>query len=223
MEVCAIESDRPGDCSITCQDCPTMEKCVLFGEEGGEFNQTACRPIPENPKAPGETCVMLGNSMSGDDDCQPGSTCVSFPYFPNSKYLEFCKDVSGVLSCADTGTHCVVVSGRPVCAPVCDPRKKDSCDYDCRAVDLKCPGCFPMTESGTFTCWFPPPEEKVSTTAVKTSSAAQPAEYRDVTRIPHAAHSIVIWISRHVPRAQRARPFSPTEPRRRGSRISALV
>lgn len=31
--------------------------------------------------------------------------------------------------------------------------------YGCRPVDSNCPGCFPMSAGGTFTCWYPPPEE----------------------------------------------------------------
>ncbi len=157
--VCAGTTSAMGECDVGCQNCPSEEKCVAFGEQGEGFTQTSCRPIPETPKAPGEGCTILDQPLSGDDDCQRGSTCVSLPLFPSNQCLEFCSGTEDALACADASKRCIDLSGMPVCAPVCDPRKSGECDYDCRAVNPECPGCFPMTDSGTFTCWYPPPEE----------------------------------------------------------------
>ena len=156
---CTGTTSLVGECDVGCQNCSATEKCVAFGEQGKEFDQTACRPLPEAPKAPGEGCTILVQPMSGMDDCQRGSTCVAFPLFANSQCLEFCKSDGDSLQCPDPATRCVNLYGRAVCAPVCDPRKPGECDQDCRALNLECPGCFPFTDSGTFTCWYPPPEE----------------------------------------------------------------
>ena len=152
------EISGEGECDLGCQDCPDGEKCVVIEGRGDESDQIACRPLPEDPKAPGEGCTFLGEPVD-NDDCQRGSVCVDFPLSPEALCREFCKTEDGVLQCSDETTRCLDLGGKPVCATVCDPRELNECDYGCRAVDLNCFGCFPMSESGTFTCWYPPPEK----------------------------------------------------------------
>ena len=146
-------------CNVGCQDCPASEKCVMFGD-GQTFDQTACRPIPEDPRAAGENCAWSADDPGGDD-CEKGSVCVDFPLAPAARCLAYCQGAAGSWRCPDASTRCIVLSGRPVCAPVCDPLNADACAWRCRATDLDCPGwgCFPMTDHGTLTCWYNPQEE----------------------------------------------------------------
>ena len=156
---CAAASSLVGDCNVSCQNCSSDEKCVAFGEQGKEFSRSECRPIPEVAKSPGERCTIVGDQMGGDDDCGRGSSCVAFPLFPDGHCLEFCGAVGDELGCSDPSQRCQNLFGKAVCVPVCDPRQPGECDFGCRAVDLGCPGCFPVKKSGVFTCWYPPPEE----------------------------------------------------------------
>ena len=94
----------------------------------------------------------------GDDDCDLGYTCVGYPLFLQSQCVVYCLDGEDMGECPG-GSRCLVVEGKPTCAPVCDPRGDNECEGGCRPVDATCPGCFPMTSNGTFSCWFPPPTE----------------------------------------------------------------
>lgn len=151
---CVTSSGGGGECHVECQDCPTGSKCVILEDAG--MASSECRPIPVDPKEPGENCVTFGMPGSGEDDCQRGSACVGFPLFSDARCLEFCS-LEG--KCTNPSTRCVTSANGPLCVPVCDPRLPNNCEKGCRPVDLECPGCFPMTQNGTFSCWYSPPEE----------------------------------------------------------------
>lgn len=145
---CAETPSDMSPCNVGCQNCPPSEKCTFVSED-----QTACQPIPDNPAAVGERC-------DADNVCAKGATCVSYPFSNEGHCIEYCRGSEGSWQCSDPATRCLVLGNRPVCAPVCDPRKTGQCELDCRAIDTDCPswGCFPMTDHGTVTC-LPDPEE----------------------------------------------------------------
>lgn len=149
-EVCV--DPEAGDCSVLCQNCPVGEKCVAIQSGSGSLDQSACRSIPADPKAVGEVCTFSGSPLDGSDDCEKGASCCGFPLFEDFTCVPFCQGTSDPPVCGDPMTRCVHIAGKPVCAPICDPRLDGQCPKACLPNDETCVDCFPLGETATFAC-----------------------------------------------------------------------
>ena len=138
------------DCDLFQQDCPTGEKCMPWGNDGGAaWNSTRCAPVAAAPGAPGDPCTVEGSAVSGIDDCERGAMCLE-------------------LDANNHGTCHALVSGsrtNPMCLDKFGPPELASggafnrCRLSCSPLESSCPdgqGCYYKSalyhEGGLFGC-----------------------------------------------------------------------
>ncbi len=135
----------PVDCDIWDQDCPVGEKCVPWANDGGSsWNATRCAPVAEEPHAPGESCTVEGNAVSGLDDCDYGSMCWDVdPETMMGECVAFCMGTEANPICEDACTSCTINSSGilNLCLPMCDPLGQNCNEGE---------GCYPVND--TFAC-----------------------------------------------------------------------
>lgn len=155
----------PEDCSTIEQDCPPGWKCMPWANDGGgNWNDTKCVPIAEDPSAPGEPCMVEGNGLSGVDDCDGTSMCWDVDPKTNvGECLPFCIGTDEEPTCENACETCPQ-SGDGVinlCFETCDPLVQN-CD----------PGqaCYPIQQA--FACG---PDASPKGTGI-----ASPCEYINV-------------------------------------------
>lgn len=143
-----IKLDGPPENGIECDgykqlapECPSGEKCTL----DGDFSRSHCVPIVRSPKGLNDPCTMMGDPLSGFDDCglamlcwylddQGHGTCIGLADGP-ADALE-CLDPNATLSvCGD----CLF----GYCLPSCDPLLADCPDGQL---------CIPVTNNVGFAC-----------------------------------------------------------------------
>lgn len=127
------------DCDIFAQDCPQGFKCVPWGSDGGSsWNATGCRPVVEDPAAPGEPCMVLETGTSGLDTCALGAICWDVdPETNEGTCVSLCTGSEDDLHCDDPGERCNLSGDGALilCLPICDPIAQDC---------LPGQACYPM-------------------------------------------------------------------------------
>lgn len=145
--VCGDTTDPP---ALQCdpwqqpeQDCPEGQKCTF----DGEFGHTHCVDVVPAPKGLYEPCqVLMGNELSGFDDCGPGLVCWDIdPDTGVGACVGFCLGPPESPGCADPNATCVICQecNPSVCLPGCDPLAPD-----CPADEV----CIPSSYDDTFFC-----------------------------------------------------------------------
>ena len=133
------------ECDIWAQDCPEMEKCMPWANDGGgSWNATRCSPISENPGQPGDTCTVEGSGVSGLDDCDIAAMCWDVdPKTNMGNCVAFCEGTEDSPLCSNPDEGCSITNDGVLilCLAFCDPLLQD------------CPegsACYP--ESNGFFC-----------------------------------------------------------------------
>ena len=128
-----VEPDQGGDpwCDVWAQDCPPGEKCTPYANDGGSsWNALKCVPVMENPAGAGEPCFVVGNGVSGIDNCALGSYCWDVDEEGNGECVALCIGSPEAPTCPDPVKTSCATSGDGVlslCLPNCDPLAQD-CD-----------------------------------------------------------------------------------------------
>ncbi|MBX7083628.1 MAG: ribulose phosphate epimerase [Nannocystaceae bacterium] len=117
------------ECDIWAQDCPRMEKCMPWANDGGNsWNATRCSPLDANPGQPGDTCTVEGSGVSGIDSCDLGSMCWNVdPETNMGVCVGFCMGTEAAPVCPDPDTGCSITNNGVLilCLPFCDPLLQD--------------------------------------------------------------------------------------------------
>jgi hypothetical protein len=133
------------ECDVFAQDCPEGEKCSAYADDGGgSWNNTKCVPVMENPKQPGEPCMVEVSGVSGIDDCEKGAMCWDTDAENMGVCVALCKGTLESGFCEEPGKACVIYADAVLnlCLDGCDPLAQD-----CDPSDV-CIG----TQSGEFLC-----------------------------------------------------------------------
>ncbi|MEM7158475.1 MAG: hypothetical protein AAF799_36890 [Myxococcota bacterium] len=135
----------PFECDIFAQDCPAGEKCMPWGNDGGNWNATRCSPVAAMPAQVGETCTVEGSGTSGIDDCDLGLMCWDVDAETSQgECIEMCGCTEASPVCNTANTTCAISNegALALCLPVCNPLDP-----------LACPSgqaCYPFED--TFLC-----------------------------------------------------------------------
>jgi hypothetical protein len=117
------------DCDVFAQDCPVGEKCALYADDGGTaWNNSKCVPVMEDPAQPGEPCFVVGNGVSGIDNCDKGAMCWDTDAENMGVCVALCFGTPEALMCP-AGFVCVINSAMALCLDGCDPLIQD-CPMD---------------------------------------------------------------------------------------------
>jgi hypothetical protein len=130
------------ECDIWEDDCERGEKCMPWANDGGNaWNATKCTPIARAPNAPGESCTVVDNGVSGIDDCEAGAMCWNVDAATNAgECVAFCDGPQQNPTCPDPSAPCAYLGESTpfmLCLPYCDPLVQD-----CGAES----GCYPSSE-----------------------------------------------------------------------------
>ena len=112
------------ECDIWSQDCVEGEKCMPWGNNGGDvWNASKCTPVDRAPAAIGEPCVVEGSGVSGIDDCGLGAMCWGVdPITLEGVCVDFCIGSEANPVCGDGFSCFMGFEGYiHVCLPTCDP------------------------------------------------------------------------------------------------------
>lgn len=136
------------ECDSFAQDCPEGQKCVPYANDGGNsWNALKCVEVMEGAVGVGEECFVVGDGVSGIDNCAAGSYCWG-PEEDNQggECLAFCTGSVEAPKC-EPGFTCPISSDGVInlCFPLCDPLEQDC------AADEVC--IFASTGDG-FLCVF---------------------------------------------------------------------
>ena len=111
------------ECDIWKQDCPEMEKCMPYANDGGgSWNATKCTSVDANPGQPGDECVAEGGGVSGIDNCAVGTMCWFLDAENKGTCVEMCTGSPNAPMCpgdkiCDESNDGVII----VCLDTCDP------------------------------------------------------------------------------------------------------
>lgn len=112
---------RP-ECVVWDDDCPEGQKCTPYLTDPDAVvkfpDSTKCAPLPREPAALGELCLMEGDELL--DNCDRGLLCV-LPSVGEKFCMKACSASQGRLFCAEPGYECAVYSVYAVCLPECHP------------------------------------------------------------------------------------------------------
>lgn len=116
------------ECDLFEQDCPPGEKCMPYSNDGGAaWNATACFPIARDPVGYGETCEVVGNGVSGMDDCDAGMICWSVDREGIGHCVQMCTGSADNPTCPRPDDWCAVSGNGDIalCIEGCDPLAQD--------------------------------------------------------------------------------------------------
>ena len=137
------EVSPPIACDPWAQDCPEGEKCMPYEADPVDtyvWDALGCFPLVANAKQPGDSCTVVENGVSGQDDCAKGAMCMGVDEETlQGVCIAMCEGTPAVPRCADTSTTCIIANDGVilVCLPQCDPLVQDCAEGE---------GCY---ESGT--------------------------------------------------------------------------
>ncbi|MEM6290760.1 MAG: hypothetical protein AAGA54_05820 [Myxococcota bacterium] len=140
-------TDNPGvsyECDVWEQDCDRDEKCIPWGNDGGEyFNASRCVPVDPSPVGVGAPCTVEGSPFSGIDDCEAAAMCVGVdPESLEGTCVALCSGSLENPTCTE-GTCLLHYGWVPTCMAACDP-ELDECPQG--------QTCLP-TEAGSACVW----------------------------------------------------------------------
>lgn len=122
-----IDDDAMSRCDPECdkfeQDCPAGQKCMPYSCDGGSnWNSDKCVPVMENPAKVGEACFVVGNGVSGVDNCEAGAMCWDTDAEGIGYCIAMCTGSIYEPMCI-AGTDCIVTAEASLilCLPICDP------------------------------------------------------------------------------------------------------
>jgi hypothetical protein len=139
-----VDVGVPGPCDTYDPMCPEGFKCMPYADDGGSsWNAQFCFPLDPDPVGVGEPCEVVGDGVSGLDDCEEGSMCWFVdPDTNEGTCVAFCGGTPDDPDC-DAAHTCLVANDEVLnlCMPFCDPVLQD-CDAGY--------GCYPMDDG--FVC-----------------------------------------------------------------------
>jgi hypothetical protein len=117
-------------CNVWAQDCPDGQKCAPYSSDGNDAaDSLRCVPVEPNAKKPGEPCVVLGEWVSGFDDCELGSLCMTDKETLAGECIPLCAGSAEDPSCPSADQVCLISNNvLPICLPKCDPLIQDCPD-----------------------------------------------------------------------------------------------
>lgn len=118
------EDDYPKpECDPFNQDeCPRGTKCTWYADDGGSsWNNTKCVPVMEDPAQVGEPCFVVGNGISGVDNCDVGMMCWDTDAENIGYCVAFCVGSPDSPLCEQAGFTCVGGRSLSICLAGCDP------------------------------------------------------------------------------------------------------
>ncbi len=135
------------ECNVWTQNCPPGEKCTAWADDGGSsWNATKCVPVLENPKQPGEPCMVTDSGVSGLDDCELGSMCWDVGEELMGTCVAQCTGSEMEPMCQDPATVCAIYNEGVLnlCLDRCDPLTGDCPDPNdlCLPASLEDPDGF---------------------------------------------------------------------------------
>lgn len=137
------DPEGPAACDPWAQDCPADEKCMPYEMAPVDmlvWDALGCFPLAATPKEPGDACTVVGNGVSGMDDCAMGAMCMGVDEETLvGVCIAMCEGTAAAPGCADPSTTCIIANDGVilVCLPQCDPLVQDCAEGE---------GCY---ESGT--------------------------------------------------------------------------
>lgn len=128
------------ECDMWMQDCPEGQKCSFYANDGGtSWNALKCVPVMEDPAQVGEPCFVVGNAVSGLDNCVFGAFCWHVGQDNEGQCAALCTGSPEAPECTP-GTTCAIRSTTVnLCLPNCDPLLQ-SCEADEVCVDSQVGG-----------------------------------------------------------------------------------
>jgi hypothetical protein len=132
-------------CDVFAQDCTEGEKCSAWASDGGtSWDAAKCVPVMENPKQPGEPCMVEGNGVSGIDNCDLGSYCFDTDAENMGVCFALCKGTIEAPFCEQPFWVCAITGdgNLNLCLEGCNPLVQDCDPTDVCIADL----------SGEFIC-----------------------------------------------------------------------
>jgi hypothetical protein len=138
------------ECDIWEQDCPAGEKCMPYASGAGSWDATRCSPIDANANEVGDTCTVVGNNSSGQDDCALGSMCFAVDIESGEGIcFAMCEGGEANATCSDPQATCSISNEGvlALCLPTCNPMLQD-CPVAGAAL-----GCYPVLGLEGFVCW----------------------------------------------------------------------
>ena len=143
----AFIPDPTGDtCSLAEQDCPSGEKCNVWGNEDIGLDLVGCFPLAEGPNEIGEFCDWGNDYFDGLDTCAVGAFCHRQGLTESGVCRAFCTSPS-TAACASPFNFCEINDDDGallVCVPYCSP------SAGCLLADS---GCYPFAAGGGFGCF----------------------------------------------------------------------
>ena len=121
-------------CDPWAQDCPAAQKCAATASDGAStWDTLQCVPLDPMPVPVGDACQVVGDALSGVDNCELGSMC--WDPDPNTGIgtcVAQCTGSEEEPVCAE-GHQCLISNGGvlPLCLSECHPLIQD-----CSATDL---------------------------------------------------------------------------------------
>ncbi len=140
-------------CSLYAENCPPGEKCVPIANDGGNsWNALACRPIVDDPDAPGEPCsITMGSGVDGYDTCEKHAMCWDVDPDTNlGKCVALCIGGEATPTCLKPDAVCSIGAegALALCLPSCNPLLQDCAEAE---------GCYPGDNG--FVCVPSAPQE----------------------------------------------------------------
>jgi hypothetical protein len=114
-----------------------------YADDGGtSWNNTKCVPVMEDPAQPGEPCFVVGNGVSGIDNCDVGAMCWDTDVEDQGTCVAGCRGTADAPYCEDPAAVCWSTRVFTLCIKGCDPLEQD-----CPMADDLC-----IPSDHTFVC-----------------------------------------------------------------------
>lgn len=129
---------EPEQCTTWEEQCPEGQKCMPYADDGGNsWNSQKCVDITGDGML-GEPCTVVGNFVSGMDDCAQGFICFHVDSQTQMGTCQpFCKGSPEQAYCEQEGYFCQQDGGGVLnlCLESCDPLVQDCSQGQ---------GCYPL-------------------------------------------------------------------------------
>lgn len=128
-------------------ECPPGQKCTV----DGSYTASHCVDIVDDPRGLYEPCTMMGDALSGHDDCDLGMLCWNLDDQGHGRCIGLadCPNGGAICTCADPNASASLCQDCTFgyCFPPCDPLLPDCPDAEV---------CIPIPSSsvGSFGCFI---------------------------------------------------------------------